>query len=64
MSDSFSANEFPRCFSSSIDSAKIYSIYFHCRELKLSANRLAHFPVEVNSLPNLELLDLSLNKVS
>ena len=33
------------------------------RECKLAANRLTEFPLELTNLPNLHLLDLSLNQV-
>ena len=33
------------------------------RECKLAANRLTEFPMELTNLPNLHLLDLSLNQV-
>ena len=33
------------------------------RECKLAANRLTEFPLELTNLPNLNLLDLSLNQV-
>ena len=33
------------------------------RECKLAANRLTEFPLELTNLPNLQLLDLSLNQV-
>ena len=33
------------------------------RECKLAGNRLTEFPLELTNLPNLQLLDLSLNQV-
>ena len=44
-----------------LSTARLDKILFP-RELKISGNKLKQFPLEVTFLPNLQLLDLSLNQ--
>lgn len=52
---------FLRCLRSETNKTCQHSLF---RELKMSGNKLQEFPLEVTFLPNLQLLDLSLNQAS